>query len=69
MDSQEGPAHTDGRDIHVYVRSAISGDTAGEVGQLDVANKVSAAERFRGLRMSSEYGTEDVAALSAECSG
>lgn len=63
LDAQTRHAYLECGHPHVHVGPEVPGDPSGQVGELDAANQVAAAARFRRVRVSGQHRAEDVAQL------
>lgn len=66
MDKEAGPPHSHSGDFDVHLGPKVPGDEGGQIGQLDPANKIPPNAGLGGLRVSGQYGTEDVVTVQAE---
>lgn len=63
LDAQTGHAYPERGHPYVYVGSEVPSDPSGQVGELDAANQVATATRFRRIRVPGQHRTEDVTQL------
>lgn len=63
LDAQTRYAYLECGHPHVHVGPEVPGDPSRQVGELDAANQIAAAARFRRVRVPGQHRAENVAQL------